>query len=109
MGEGRAWRTGIVLGAATGVGLLVGGPIVAVLLLAAVLIAAVRASQTALIGGACLGSGATLVVLIARADLACDVDCVGPDLTGWYVVGGVLLAIGGLVSARRWHSPSRFG
>ena len=44
--------------------------------------------------------GSAWLLVLLRADLSCDIDCVGPDPTGWYALGGILIVAGTLLTAR---------
>jgi hypothetical protein len=65
-------------------------------------------AQRHVAGGAGLfiGIGATMVVLLFRAQLACEAfdavpnqGCESPDLTPWLTIGGALLVAGVILSA----------
>ncbi len=96
----RRWLTGLVVGLVSGTGSLVAGTLGAALGVCAILLVAARAPRSVAAGGVCIGLGLSWLVLLIRADMACDVDCVGPDLGAWYLVGGALLFVGVVLTAR---------
>ena len=96
----RRWAIGLVVGATFGVGVLIGGTLMVPLGLVAVVLLAWEPGRDAPVGGFLAGFATTWLLLFVRADLACDVDCVGPDLTPWLAVGLVVLAIGVILSIR---------
>jgi hypothetical protein len=98
MSPHRRWLLGIVVGAVVGAGSLIGGLVAALLGMVAAILVTMRPPRAWPVGGLCLGIGAAWALLLIRADVACGLDCVGPDLTGWYLVAGALLALGVLVT-----------
>ena len=98
--SGRRWAIGLLVGLVVGVGSLVGGPLAAGFGLAAAILVAWRAPRDAPVGGLTLGFGLAWIALLARADLACGTDCVGPDLRPWYLVGGALVVFGVALTVR---------
>ena len=90
----RSWMIGLVSGLVVGVGTLIAGTLAALLGLVAIVAATRLPHRDATAGGLLLGLGGSWVLLLLRADLACGVDCVSPDLTGWYALGGVLVVVG---------------
>ena len=96
----RRWSIGLLVGLVVGVGSLVGGPLAATFGLMAAFLVAWRAPRDAPVGGLALGFGLAWVALFARADLACGVDCVGPDLRAWYLLGGALVVFGVVLTVR---------
>jgi hypothetical protein len=97
---GRRWATGLLVGLVIGVGVLVGGVIIAPIGIAAVLLLAVEPGRDAPVGGLLAGFGAAWLVLFVRADLSCGQDCIGPELTPWYALALVLLITGVALTAR---------
>ena len=95
----RSWLTGLVAGSIVGLGALVAGALAALFGLMAIVAALRLPQRLAVIGGLLLGIGASWVALLLRADLACDVDCVSPDLTGWYALGAGLVVAGAVLTA----------
>ena len=90
----RRWVRGSLVGLIVGVGSLIAGPTAAVLgLLAAVLVAS-RPPREAPVAGLTIGLWASWLAVVARADLACQADCVGPDLRPWYAAAIVFVVIG---------------
>ena len=83
-----------------GIGTLVAGILGASIGLLAVVLLALRPGRGASVGGLLIGLGGSWALLFLRGDLACGTDCIGPDLTGWYVVSAVLLAVGGVLTFR---------
>jgi hypothetical protein len=96
----RRWAVGLVVGLVVGVGTLVAGILGASLGLLAVVLLALRTGRDASVGGLLLGLGGSWTLLFLRGDLACGAGCIGPDLTGWYMVSAVLLAVGGVLTFR---------
>ena len=96
----RRWAIGLLVGLVVGVGSLVGGLLAAAIGLLAALLVAWRAPRDAAVGGLALGLGLAWIALLARADLACGTDCVGPDLRPWYLVGGALVVFGVALTVR---------
>lgn len=90
----RHWTIGLVVGLVFGVALLVTGVIGAALGIVAVALLLAQRPRMAVIGGLCVGIGASLVILLLRADLACRQDCVGPELTAWYAAAAVVTLLG---------------
>ena len=97
---GRRWATGLLVGLVVGVGVLVGGAIVAPIGIAAVALLAAEPGRDAPVGGLLSGFGGAWLVLFLRADLSCGKDCIGPDVTPWYGFAAVLLVIGIVLTAR---------
>lgn len=100
----RSWGIGLAGGLIIGVGVLVAGPLAGLLGLAAVAAATRLPRRDAVAAGLLIGLGGSWILLLLRADLACTVDCVGPDLTGWYALGAVLAAAGGVLTFRAARS-----
>ena len=98
--SGRRWAIGLLVGLVVGVGSLVGGPFAGTIGLLAAVLVAWRAPRDAPVGGLAVGFGLAWIALLARADLACETDCVGPDLRPWYLVGGALVAFGVVLTVR---------
>jgi hypothetical protein len=100
MDDRHRWRMGLLVGALVGIGSLVGGVIGGSLGLAAAVLLAWGPPRTAPVGGFGFGFGMAWLLLLLRADLTCDIDCVGPEMTGWYALGAVPLLVGAFLSAR---------
>ena len=99
---GRRWAIGLATGLVMGVGLLIGGPLIGVLGVAAVVALAATPPRLAGMAGFWLGFGVGWLALFASAQARCGVDCVAPDPTPWLVAGFVGLAFGaGLTFAAR--------
>ena len=96
----KRWAIGLVTGAIVGFGTLVGGVLVAVLGLVAILLLAWVPARNAAVGGHLTGFGTTWLLLFGSADLGCSADCVGPDLTPWLAAALILLVIGVILSIR---------
>lgn len=91
------------------VGILVGGlPILGLILVVAFLVPAVRSrAPGAAIAGLLIGGPLVWIVILGRAVVACNEfdaqpgqECVGPDLTGWFVIATILLTAGVLLTRR---------
>lgn len=96
----RSWATGLVAGLVIGVGTLLAGTLAALLGLVAIVAAIRLPRREATAGGLLLGLGGSWTLLLIRADLACGVDCVSPDLAGWYALGGALVVVGVALTGR---------
>lgn len=96
----RRWFVGIVVGIVVGVGALLGGPIGASLGAIAALLLAIHPPRSWPVGGLCLGLGGSWVLLLLRADLACGIDCIGPDLRPWYGVAVTFALLGAIVTLK---------
>jgi hypothetical protein len=96
----RRWAIGLVTGAIVGFGVLVGGTLVGVLGLVAILVLGRSPARSAPVGGYLTGFGTTWLLLFASAGLGCRGDCVGPDLAPWLAAALVLLGIGVILSIR---------
>jgi hypothetical protein len=98
----RRWALGLIVGLVVGVGTLVAGIMGASIGLLAIALLALRPrpGRDARIGGLLMGLGGSWGLLFLRADLSCGPDCIGPDLTGWYAVSGVLFAVGAVLTFR---------
>ncbi|HET9457606.1 MAG TPA: hypothetical protein VFO78_09705 [Candidatus Limnocylindrales bacterium] len=101
------WIAGFGLGGF--VGILLGVlPVLAGLLVAIFLLPVLRSrAPLAAVGGLLVGAPGFWLILIGRAALACrefdaqlGQECVGPDLTGWAILAGILVAIGIVLSLR---------
>ena len=62
--------------------------------LAAVALLALDQRRSVLVPVALVGFGAATMAVLLFADARCQIDCVGPDLTPWLLVGGGALAMG---------------
>ena len=96
----RAWATGLAAGLVIGLGTLAAGYLAALLGLVAIVALIRRPRRDATAAGLLLGLGGSWTLLLLRADLACGVDCLGPDLTGWYAIGAALTLLGAILSVR---------
>jgi hypothetical protein len=101
------WIAGFGLGGF--VGILLGAlPVLGILMVVVFLVPALRSrALLAAVGGLLVGAPAFWLILIGRAALACrefdlqpGQECTGPDLTGWALVAGLLLAAGVALSLR---------
>jgi YndJ-like protein len=99
----RRWRTGLLVGLVVGVGILVGGPMVGLIGIAAIALLVVEPGRDAPVGGLMSGFGAAWLALFLRADASCGADCVGPDLTAWYAIAGVMLLVGIALTIRTFR------
>jgi hypothetical protein len=101
------WIAGFALGGfvALMLGIL---PPFGLIMIAAFLLPALRSrAPLAAIAGLLIGTPLFWLILIGRAALSCREfdaqpgrECIGPDLTGWYVVAGVLLLAGMILTWR---------
>lgn len=96
----RRWMAGLVVGLVAATGTLVAGMLGAVLGIASNVLVAARLPRSSVAGGVCLGLGIAWLILLLRADRACQADCVGPDLGAWYLVGGALVLVGAVLTIR---------
>jgi hypothetical protein len=93
-----------VLGAVTGLGLLIAGFVGIIVLVAALLLIAVRGPRLLATSGLLTGAGLVLSVLFARVGLDCTVfvapgeGCEAADIWVW-VGGSVVLFVVGLVGS----------
>lgn len=90
----RRWVTGLLVGLVVGTGALIAGPLAWLLGLVATILLVAEPPRLPGAAGAAIGLGGALAVILLRADLACRVDCVGPDLTPWYAAAATLVAVG---------------
>lgn len=96
----RRWGLGLITGVVAGSGALLTGAFGAVLAIVAVLLLAARPPREAPVGGLTVGMGSAWLALLIRSDLACDLDCVGPDLRPWYAIATGFIGVGVIVTAR---------
>jgi hypothetical protein len=105
------WASNWIAGFGVGgfVGILVGGlPILGLLLVVAFLVPAMRShAPIAAVAGLLIGGPLMWVVILGRAVLACNEfdaqpgqECIGPDLTAWFVAASILLTAGVLLTWR---------
>ena len=106
---GRRWATGLVVGLVVGVGVLIGGVMVALIGLIAVILLTIEPGRDAPVGGLMAGFGAAWLTLFLRADASCGEGCVGPDLTAWYALSSVMLVVGLVLTARTLRAGLRDG
>lgn len=100
------WLAGLVVGVCGGFLVLV-FPTIGLLLIALGTLGVLRArGRVAGSSGLLIGIGATTVVPLVRAQLACEAfdaapnqGCEAPDLTPWLTIGGALLVGGMILSA----------
>jgi YndJ-like protein len=100
---GRRWATGLLVGLVVGVGVLIGGPMVGLIGVAAVVLLAIEPGREAPVGGLLTGFGAAWLALFLRADASCGSGCTGPDLTPWYAFAGVMLLVGVVLTIRAFR------
>ena len=100
------WLAGLVLGAASGFGVLELGVFGTVLLLASILVIAWKGPCLVAAGGLVTGCGALWTALLSRVALTCgagaffpDPSCSTNDLTAWVTGSAAILVIGLVVSA----------
>ena len=102
----RAWLAGLVLGAVSGLGLLVAGIMGAIILVAALLLIAINGPRLLAGAGLISGLGLILTVLFMRVALTCGgpldpgtSTCIAGDLGASIAVGAATFAIGLVASA----------
>jgi len=97
---GPGWLTGVVVGAAGALLILLGGTLgVAAFALLVVSVLA-RPDRRSALAGLPVGFGSVILALLLRADLACRPDeCLAPDVTGWIALAVGCLLAGGLATA----------
>jgi hypothetical protein len=100
------WLAGLVLGAISGLGVLVAGILGAVILVAAVLLIAIHRPRGLSAAGLVTGLGLVWTVLFARVALTCGgpldpgtSTCGAGDLSVWIAASVVLFAVGLVASA----------
>jgi hypothetical protein len=101
-----SWLAGLVIGVGGGFLVLI-FPTLGLVLVGLGVVGVLRARRRRAGGsGLLIGIGATIIVLLTRAQLECEaVDaapnqgCNGPDLTPFFVVSGVLVALGLVLAA----------
>jgi len=96
----KRWSFGLLVGIVVGFGVLVGGTMVGLLGIVALLLLAWEPGREAPVGGLMTGFGGTWLVVFARADASCGVGCTGPDLTPWYIASAAMLLIGIVLTTR---------
>ena len=102
----RGWLGGLVLGAVSGLTLLVLGAIGTVFALVAVVLILWQGPRGLATAGLLTGTGLIWTVLFARVALTCGgpldpgtSTCIAGDLTGWAAVGASIFALGLVASA----------
>lgn len=102
-GRRASWLIGLVLGAATGFMILLGGAPFLLLSLAFLVLVFVTARNLAFLSGAFTGVGAAWLILTVRAQLACEAfdrapnqGCTGYGVGPFLGVAAIIL-IGGLL------------
>ena len=103
------WWLGLTVGSVVGVGVLVAGTLVAVIGLAAVVLLAFRPPRDAPVGGLLCGFGTAWLALFLRVQLTCGEGCGPIDLVPWIAFAGAMLAIGIVLTLRRFGRASRRG
>ncbi len=101
-----SWLAGLVIGVCGGVLVLI-FPTVGLVLVGLGAVVVLRARRRRAGGsGLLIGIGATIIVLLTRAQLECEAfdaapyqSCSGPDLTPIFVVSGALVALGLVLAA----------
>ena len=101
-----AWLAGLVLGAVSGLALLVAGTMGAIILVAALLLIATNGPRLLAGAGLVSGLGLILTVLFMRVALTCGgpldpgtSTCIAGDLGAWIAAGAAIFAIGLVSSA----------
>lgn len=100
----RRWAIGLVVGLIVGVGVLIGGAMVGLIGIAAVVLLTFEPGRDAPVGGLLTGFGAAWLALFLRADASCREGCTGPDLTAWYAIAGVMLVVGVVLTIRTFRA-----
>ena len=110
----EAWISGLLIGAVTGLAILVVPVAGAAIALAFAIVVSVKGSGRAAAGGFGIGAGASLVALLVRGIVACEAfdaepnqGCTAPDLGPWLAVGLLALVSGitltGAAIAAAWR------
>lgn len=101
-----AWLAGLVLGAVSGLGVLVAGIMGVIILVAAILLIVIHGPRRLAAAGLVTGLGLIWTVLFARVALTCGgpMDprlgtCSGGDLSGWIAASVTLFSVGLVASA----------
>jgi hypothetical protein len=115
----EAWISGLVIGAVTGLTILVLPIAGAVIALVFAIVVRIKGSGVAAAGGFGVGSGASLLALLIRGIAACAAfdarpgqGCTTPDLAPWLAIGvlavvsGVALTVAAIAAARRARRAS---
>jgi hypothetical protein len=102
----EAWISGLVIGAVTGLTILVLPVAGAVIALVFAIVVRMKGSGVAAAGGFGVGSGASLLALLIRGIAACEAfdagpgqGCTAPDLGPWLTIGVVALVSGVVLTA----------
>ena len=97
----EAWISGLVIGAVTGLAILLVPVAGAAIALLFAIVVRVKGSGQAAAGGFGVGAGASLLALLVRAIVACEAfdaepnqGCTAPDLGPWLAVGLLALVSG---------------
>jgi hypothetical protein len=88
------WLLGLIIGLVFGVASLIAGTIGVMLGLMALAFLAFDRARSGTVGAALLGFGVSWSTILLMADARCGEGCVGPDLTPWYVIGTLMIAVG---------------
>jgi hypothetical protein len=96
----RRWAIGFVCGIVFGAGQAVGGPLLGLLGVVALLMLAAAPRRSAPLGGFWLGFAGSWLVLVGAADSRCGPDCTAPDLTPWVVAAVAGVALGAVLTWR---------
>ncbi|HET9519623.1 MAG TPA: hypothetical protein VFO73_01095 [Candidatus Limnocylindrales bacterium] len=115
----EAWISGLVIGAVTGLTILVLPMAGAVIALVFAILVRIKGSGVAAAGGFGVGCGASLLALLIRGIAACEAfdsgpgqGCTAPDLSPWLAAGvlalgsGVVLTAAAIAAARRARRAS---
>ncbi len=102
----EGWISGLVIGAISGLTILVLPVAGAVIALVFAIVVRKKGSGVAAAGGFGVGAGASLLALLIRGIAACESfdagpgqGCTAPDLAPWLAIGVLALASGAVVTA----------
>jgi len=109
-----SWAIGLVIGGLAGSAILTFGAPLLLVSLAVLALALVAARSLALLSGAFIGVGATWLVLLVRAQVACDLfdaapnhGCRGFGVERFLVISSAALVVGLLVGGVARHRGAR--
>ena len=100
----RRWAIGLVCGLAFAVAILVGGPMLGLLGIVALLALASAAPRSAPVGGFWLGLGGAWLLLFSTAAARCGSGCSFPDQTPWVAAAVAGFALGATLTGLAWRT-----